>query len=771
MTRRFAALSFCLLPIPALLPGAFLTPTDVQLPGTQPLEVSGLGTTTSCQVCHGHYDPEVEPMHQWRGSPMAHSARDPVFWSAMAIAEQDFAGSGDFCLRCHAPRGWLDGRATPSDGSNLSQADVDGVECAVCHALVNPDDSEHLGAQHAPYVANDGGTPRQAYHGSGMMALWPGPERLGPYADPNTSHAWLQSRFHRTSQMCGTCHDVSNPVTGDLAHNNGAQVPLPAGQFSGQLGAPVTAKAAFKNFPYQYGVVERTFSEAMAAGLQTTRVADYASLPRDLQAGAIADARAAALLSNPPSGDYLDGSTRTFTCETCHMPPVRAQGCAFADIRGDMPRHGLVGANYWFADLLRQQDLTQTLRFGGGLDAGTLTALDDGAVRARRMLDSAAALRVQGDVLRVTNLTGHKLFTGYPEGRRMWIEQTWLDEHGAVLRVDGAYGPIAVTHRGAPMQVETLVDLSGAHTRLYEVGMGLTQEWAQQLLRLGKDPALPLQFDRVTGRATLTLGQLAAQPPGSSAKSFHFVLVNTVVEDNRIPPFRFRHDDARARNALPVPDSQYGNPGPGGEYRHYDELTLSPPRGAASARLRLLYQPTSWEYVQFLERANDGSVAYLAHEGRNLVDAWRATGMATPHAMATAAWNRLAGTDADLLLGTRIAGAGAPEVGVKTARGGDSIDVDLGTPHGSFAGAPAAVFFQLHRTGSAPPPVALPGLHLGRADLQVLVGPLPAAGAQLQFSAPDEAAGYTIRVQALCLSNRAANGTYAVTAAHDLVLQ
>lgn len=769
--RRPTAISFCLLPLTALVAPPLLVSSDVQLPGTQPGQVSGLGTTASCQVCHGDYEPTVEPMHQWRGSPMAHSARDPVFWAALAVAEQDFPEAGDFCLRCHAPRAWLEGRSTPSDGSGLSAADVDGVECAVCHALVDPDDSEHVGTQAAPFLAHDRGTPKRAYHGSGMMVLWSGPERLGPYANVNASHPTLQSHYHRSSELCGTCHDVSNPVTGDLAHNNGAQVPLPAGQFSGRSGAPVTEKAAFKNFGYQYGAVERTFSEATAGGLQALRIADYATLPSELQAGAIANARAAALRSNAPTGNYVDGSVRTFTCQTCHMQPTQGQGCAFADTRNDMPLHDMVGANYWLADALRHQDTANTLRFGGPLDAPTLAALGGGADRARRMLESAGSLRVRGDTLEVVNLTAHKLITGYPEGRRMWLELRWLDAAGNVLRHDGAYGPVSVSHRGNTRQVDTILDLAGTNTRIYEGRLGLTQEWAQQLLALGKSPSLPMQFDRATGNVTLTLGQLAAQPPGSAATSFHFVLVNTMVSDNRIPPYGLRYDDARTRSALPVPEALYGNPGPGGTYRHYDELALTPPTGAATARVRLLYQPTSWEYVQFLERANDGSVAFLAQEGRNLVDTWLATGMAAPHTMAATAWNKLAGTDVDLVLGTEVDARGEPEVAVKTAAGCDPIDVRVTTPNGTFAGAPAVAFFQLHRTGSPPPPVALAGVHLGQADAQLILGALPAGGITLRFAAPEEAAGHTIRMQVLCLSGRAANGVYATTAAHDLVLR
>jgi hypothetical protein len=52
-----------------------------------------------------------------------------------------------------------------------------------------------------------------------------------------------------------------------------------------------------------------------------------------------------------------------------------------------------------------------------------------------------------------------------------------------------------------------------------------------------------------------------------------------------------------------------------------------------------MYQPTSWEYVQFLVLANDGSLPFLAQEGQNLLDAWLATGMAAPVAMTTETWD------------------------------------------------------------------------------------------------------------------------------------
>ena len=42
---------------------------------------------------------------------MAQSGRDPLMWAALAVANQDAPNSGETCLRCHLPKGWLEGRS------------------------------------------------------------------------------------------------------------------------------------------------------------------------------------------------------------------------------------------------------------------------------------------------------------------------------------------------------------------------------------------------------------------------------------------------------------------------------------------------------------------------------------------------------------------------------------------------------------------------------------------------------------------------------------
>jgi hypothetical protein len=54
----------------------------------------------------------LEPWDTWAGSMMAQSSRDPLFWAALDVANNDMPDVGDFCLRCHVATGWLAGRLT-----------------------------------------------------------------------------------------------------------------------------------------------------------------------------------------------------------------------------------------------------------------------------------------------------------------------------------------------------------------------------------------------------------------------------------------------------------------------------------------------------------------------------------------------------------------------------------------------------------------------------------------------------------------------------------
>jgi hypothetical protein len=626
---------------------ALVVPTDIKQPGTQPQEISNLESPDKCDNCHGGYNSSIEPAYNWRGSMMAHAGRDPIFWATMAVAEQDFDGAGDLCLRCHSTGGWLAGRSTPTDGSGLAAGDSDGVECDFCHKVTNPDNSDPVlqGVMIDQFIANEPNASDpdgiEGYYGSGMASMWGGNDKLGPYSDAAARHQFIQSKFHRSVDFCGTCHDVSNPAVGDLAHNHGAQPTAGPVVSSGIPGTPVNGKAAFNNPPYKYGIVERTFSEYKAGLISQTRVANYPNLPADLKGGAL-QAIYQAATAGGGNGDYKDGTPRYYSCQTCHMRPVTGTGCNKngAPVRTDLPLHDMTGGNYWMPQAIQYLDSVGKLRLGGGMTSLQTSAMLDGALRAKEQLSLAASLSVSGNgnSVKIVNHTGHKLISGYPEGRRMWLNIKWYDSGNNLLREDGAYGPITVNINGTPTQVNTLLDLGGANTKIYEAHYGLTKEWANQLLALGYADSTPVSYDRVTGAVSYTLKNVADQATGTTHESFHFVLNNTVVKDNRIPPYGMSYEVARVRNALPVPATQYGSPTTGGSYNYYDTVALNPPSGAQYATIDLLYQPTSWEYIQFLYLANKGLDTFLAEEGNNMLEAWLNTGMAEPYAMASATW-------------------------------------------------------------------------------------------------------------------------------------
>jgi hypothetical protein len=118
----------------------------VRMPGSQPppensADIEG---PTRCLNCHGGYDSAVEPAFNWQGSMMAQAARDPIFWACLTVAAQDAIwavgnpNATDICERCHFPKGWLEGRSDPTNASLFSGDDYDGVQCDVCHSMIDP---------------------------------------------------------------------------------------------------------------------------------------------------------------------------------------------------------------------------------------------------------------------------------------------------------------------------------------------------------------------------------------------------------------------------------------------------------------------------------------------------------------------------------------------------------------------------------------------------------------------------------------------------------
>ncbi|PWH13463.1 MAG: hypothetical protein DDG59_14225, partial [Anaerolineae bacterium] len=202
--------------------------------------------------------------------------------------------------------------------------------------------------------------------------------------------------------------------------------------------------------------------------------------------------------------------------------------------------------------------------------------LDQNQQATQSFLRKAATLSVnlleQGGskLARVTiiNESGHKLPTGYPEGRRMWLNLRAYDSNGTLVREFGAYNPSTG---------EVAND-----TKIYEVLQGITPEFAALL---GVD----------------------------AGHSFHFLLNNTVLKDNRIPPRGFTNANFDQDGLRPV-GASYAD----GQY--WDTTDFNVPPQTVRVVVTLYYQTASTAYLDFL-RQNGGldgaSLWNLAQETPN----------------------------------------------------------------------------------------------------------------------------------------------------------
>lgn len=527
--------------------------TDFFLPGSQIDQSGGFESPDKCDNCHGGYDAKVEPAFNWRGSMMSQAARDPLFFACLAVAEQDAPGVGDMCLRCHTPEGWLAGRCEPTDGSALTAVDRQSIHCDFCHRMVKP---TPLGVNPFPddaaYTSTAYGTGTytqdQAYlktivpipgsPSSGMYLADANNAKRGPFADAVGRHQMFYSPFHTQSDLCGTCHDVSNPVFTRSSTVTQDYLPNAMGQASPTFDHRLM-------FP-----IERTYSEWQASGYNS---------------------------SDP---------NLVTTCQDCHMKDVTGKGAKMNDVpvRNNLPLHDMTGGNTFVPKLIK------TL-YPGEVNA---EALDSGISRARAMLQTAATMTVtvSGTTasVKVVNNTGHKLPTGYPEGRRMWINVKFFAANGILLGESGAYDA-------------NTASLSKAGTRIYECKPGITQLVADAL-----NPSRPPDK------------QLVAGP------SFHMAINSTVAFDNRIPPKGFTNAKLE----------QYQSPVIGASYpdgQHFDIAQYPMPLGTSRVEARLYYQTASREYIEFLRDAN-----YTNSRGQDIYNLWASHGKSAPELMASVSW-------------------------------------------------------------------------------------------------------------------------------------
>ena len=312
------------------------------------------------------------------------------------------------------------------------------------------------------------------------------------------------------------------------------------------------------------------------------------------------------------------------TCQDCHFQDL-ADGNQAANsgvVRTDdstahplsgVPQHRMIGANLWTPyvlasivptspnynptneALLKQGPAALTLDFtqGEALDPNTLlqtVALSGQMLQnSVSMTDAAYSLGASEFTLRLQNHTGHKLISGYPEGRRMFLNvKAYANDQliceinpydstvGTLKGLDAGYSPSSPALSGSEDYEDELV---------YEVHQ------ASSILGVNE--------------------------------TFHMALATHRFKDNRILPRGFRVADAAVRLCEPVwhgvSDTNYhsgSNYYTQAEYEGgYDQVTVHLPAGAERIEAALYYQSTSREFIEFLQREINGTNGTLTGTG------------------------------------------------------------------------------------------------------------------------------------------------------------
>jgi len=604
----------------------------VRMPGTQPGTLT-LEAPNTCMNCHSGYDAAVEPGFNWQGSMMGQTGRDPLFYACFTVAAQDSIwalgnpNAADLCMRCHFPKGWLEGRSDPPNASLMTGFDFDGVQCDSCHSMFNPhfkathagtregsdwvaywDENAGTGtsASFAAVTTNRDATAAAAHacfngqpfflssvpagilyteNGAGQffMAISDTRAKRASFTDAQANHTILYSRYHKSRHFCQTCHDVSNPVLANFNANP-----------SNRLPSEVEA-------PFRYGHVERTFSEFMLSA--------YGA-----QGGAAGTNQFA------PSPDFTTSHTGSpiATCQDCHMRDRLGKGCnknqailrpsnsAEHPLSGQ-PVHEMTGGNMWITAIL-----ASSVTGSANYSATNATLLNQGPAKltldlTQGVVPNASALlaavsRAQTNLLwassigeltydfatgdcqfRINNHTAHKLISGFPEGRRMFANIRGFVGSQVVCEVN-PYDTAVGTLRG----------LTGP-------------------LSAGSPPLQPGE----TYIDELVYEMHPSSTLTGESETFHFALADGRYKDNRIPPRGFRSAEAPERMCQPVwhgadaPDYFTAQEYAGG----YDQIGLSLPAGCDRIEVKLYYQTTSREYVAFLRDEINGTADTLAGSG------------------------------------------------------------------------------------------------------------------------------------------------------------
>ncbi|MEM7158424.1 MAG: multiheme c-type cytochrome [Myxococcota bacterium] len=361
-------------------------PAAVLAAPTQPEElVNPLSPPVTCELCHGYEnavkdfgEPDYSPFRTWQGTLMANSARDPVFWAGVAVAAEDAPGETELCIRCHSPRAFLNGNAPAV--TSFDQLEPEEREGVECELCHRAMEDPVVPPGNAAYTIDD-------------TIVGVNVPRRGPwdYSDgiPEPPHSWIADPYIGSSRLCGTCHDVTTNT-------------------------------------------ERVDAAGIGMGMNFNEQRTYSEWANSAYA--------------VPGVDFQG-------CQSCHMPAVPDMaGCTAHLNQHTHPtggrRHDLVGANRFMVGLLRDEYGSAGANLIADFYFDNAIAAMDEFLPTAASVDFVAPTNIdleeglEETFVTITNNTGHKLPSGYSEGRVMWLEFT-ASYGGEVIYSSGEWNQVS----------------------------------------------------------------------------------------------------------------------------------------------------------------------------------------------------------------------------------------------------------------------------------------------------------------------------------------
>jgi hypothetical protein len=200
---------------------------------------------------------------------------------------------------------------------------------------------------------------------------------------------------------------------------------------------------------------------------------------------------------------------------------------------------------------------------------------------------------VQGNTVnlkvKIINKCGHKLPTGFAEGRQMWIHIKAVDDAGMVIFESGYMEDGYLIRDKYRNNGKVVDDSSKNMIKVYEME-AVADGYDESVVEKGKE-------------------------------HFHFILMNKIIKDNRIPPRGFNKEAYSADGAFIIPhdpkDTDYAD----GQYWDVTPYTFIVPNGVKGrihVTATLNYQTFSREYIEFLKKNDLEPTEECGGRARNL---------------------------------------------------------------------------------------------------------------------------------------------------------